>query len=108
MKIINLMPYDIEVHMGGNVIERFPSQYNGGRYFRTEEVDSIITDEGNEIPILQRKVVETLPPEEKGTMYIVPEITARIYKDRHDLLIQSEVECYPDENLVWCRTLGKL
>ena len=106
-KIINLTPHDVNiVDSDGNIIKTFEKSGDVARC--VEEASLIGSINGIDYFDVQFGEIEELPPEEKGTFYIVSAIVKRTGDDigRTDLLVPYNT--YRDENgnIIGCRAFS--
>ena len=86
MKVINLTPHNIAVHINGQIIN-FPSEGVARVSTFETEIGAVTLDSGITIPIKKTEYgkVENLPEPQQGVMYIVSMLVSQQAK-RNDLI----------------------
>lgn len=121
MKLVNLTPHPVKIYSedtpdrvenpdDGVVLTLEPS----GTLARLSEAvtgeDTVVTEEGVEIPIslVSYAEIEGLPEPQQGVFYVVPLMTALAAAGRQDLLVPYEQVRNLEGTVVGCRRLGRV
>lgn len=110
LKIKNLTPHGVRIiNKDGKVAITFPSE-GSLRLSSTRVRESTLTlSDGVEIPITKTSFggIDSLPPKEEGTIYIVSSLVCQACPDRPDFYIPDDT--IRDENgvIIGCRSLSR-
>lgn len=121
MKLVNLTPHPVKIYSEGTP-DRVENPDDGvvltlepsGQLARLGESvlgeDTVVTEEGVEIPIslVSYAEVEGLPEPQQGVFYVVPLMTALAAAGRQDLLVPYEQVRNGEGTVVGCRRLGRV
>ena len=113
MIITNLTPHTITFISANNSMQKYelaPSGVVARVAAHTENIGSITTDDGFNIPLTTTVFgqVENLPEPEKDTIYVVSSLVAGRVPDRKDVFIPNESIRDDKGRIIGCLSLGKI
>ena len=108
MRLVNLTPHKIHLHVDGQIITLPPARSPAMCYVSQQKTDVIEVD-GAPVPVYATgNTVINLPPPSPDTQYVVSLPVAQLCRDRPDLLVPYRMLRNVARRVIGCQALARV